>query len=194
MQRRRPVFAVGGQIEATMFLQRLLRPGSARIAGERLYAATVAKARDPAIYAALGAPDTPDGRFEVYTAHVLMVLARLRQAGPRAAATSQALFDAYLGGLDHGLRELAVGDLSVGKTMRKLGEAFYGRGRALGEALAALPDRAPLEALVARTVFAGAAGAEPAPMADYLVRLRAELAAMPAERLLAGEIDWREAR
>jgi cytochrome b pre-mRNA-processing protein 3 len=173
-----------------MFLQRLLKPGPARTAGARLYAATVAQARAPALYAELGAPDTPDGRFEVYTLHVLLVLARLKGEGPRAGAASQALFDAYLSGLDHGLRELAVGDLAVGKTMRKLGEAFYGRGKALATALAALPDRAGLEALLRRTVFGGVETADAAGLADYVLRAEAALAAAPTERLLAGEIDW----
>ena len=91
-----------------MFLQRLLRPGPARADGARLYAATVAQARAPALYAELGAPDTPDGRFEVYTLHVLLVLGRLKGEGPRAGAAAQALFDSYLSGLDHGLREREV--------------------------------------------------------------------------------------
>ena len=60
-----------------MFLRSLLKPGQARAAGERLYAATVGAARAPRLYAELGAPDTPDGRFEVYTLHVLLVLERL---------------------------------------------------------------------------------------------------------------------
>jgi cytochrome b pre-mRNA-processing protein 3 len=173
-----------------MFLQRWLRPGPARTAGARLYAAVVAQARAPALYAELGAPDTPDGRFEVYTLHVLLVLARLKGEGPRAAHASQALFDAYISGLDHGLRELAVGDLSVGKTMRKLGEAFYGRGQALEGALASLPDRGALQGLVRRTVLGGEAGADPVPLADYVARVRTALAATPIERLLEGEIDW----
>ena len=125
-----------------------------------------------------------------------MVLARLQGEGPRAAAASQALFDAYLSGLDHGLRELAVGDLAVGKTMRKLGEAFYGRGQGLEAAMAALPDRGPLEDLLRRTVLGGeSAGAggphDPGPLADYVLRGAPRLAATPAERLLEGEIDWR---
>jgi cytochrome b pre-mRNA-processing protein 3 len=91
-----------------MFLQRLLRPGPARAIGERLYVSTVRQARTPALYARMGAPDTPDGRFEIYTLHVLLVLSRLRQVGPSASAVSQSLFDAYIGGLDNGLRELAV--------------------------------------------------------------------------------------
>lgn len=172
-----------------MFLGRWLKRGPARQAGERLYAAAVAMARRPALYGELWAPDTPDGRFEVYTLHVLMVLSRLKGEGSRGAAIGQALFDAYLSGLDHGLRELAVGDLSVGKTMRKLGEAFYGRGKALDGALAALPDRTPLQALIGRTVLAGVVGADAGPLADYAVKLRETLAATPSERLLAGEID-----
>jgi cytochrome b pre-mRNA-processing protein 3 len=174
-----------------MFLRSLLRPGEARAAGQRLYAATVEAARAPSLYADLGAPDTPDGRFEVYTLHVLLVLARLRGEGPRAAAVSQACFDAYLSGLDHGLRELAVGDLAVGKTMRKLGEAFYGRGKALDAALAELPDTRELEALVGRTVFAGGEAVDPGPFAARILAIRALLANMPADALLAGELSWR---
>jgi cytochrome b pre-mRNA-processing protein 3 len=173
-----------------MFLQRLLRPGPARTVGETLYASSVAQARTPALYARLGAPDTPNGRFEVYTLHVLLVLERLRAIGPQAAATAQAYFDAYIGGLDNGLRELAVGDLSVGKTMRRLGEAFYGRGKALDAALAALPDRQPLDGLLGRTVFDGAEGANAAPLGDYLLEARQALAAAPPAPLLAGEIPW----
>jgi cytochrome b pre-mRNA-processing protein 3 len=173
-----------------MFLQRLLKPGPARTVGGTLYAASVAQARTPALYAVLGAPDTPNGRFEVYTLHVLLVLTRLRDIGAPAAATSQAYFDAYVSGLDNGLRELAVGDLSVGKTMRKLGEAFYGRGKALDAAFAALPDRAELDALLGRTVFGGAEGADAAPLGDYLLAARAALAAASPASLLTGEIPW----
>jgi cytochrome b pre-mRNA-processing protein 3 len=173
-----------------MFLQRLMRPGPARAAGERLYAATVAQARQPAIYDAMGAPDTPNGRFEVYTLHVVLTLERLRGAGQGAAPISQAYFDAYVSGLDHGLRELAVGDLTVPKTMRKLGQAFYGRGRALQAALAALPDRTELEALIRRTVFGGAEAGDPTPLATYVIAARAALDSEASERLLAGEIDW----
>ncbi|HEX3406724.1 MAG TPA: ubiquinol-cytochrome C chaperone family protein [Caulobacteraceae bacterium] len=172
-----------------MFLQRWLRPGPARSAGAQLYAATVAQAREPAIYSQLGAPDTPDGRFEVYTLHVLMVLARLQGQGAPAAHVSQALFDAYLSGLDHGLRELAVGDLAVGKTMRKLGEAFYGRGQKLAQAQAAV-DGGELEALLRRTVLGGDENTDAGRLADYVLRIHRALAATPTQRLLDGEINW----
>ena len=184
-----------GETETSLlptFLDRILKPGLGRRAGEQLYAATVLQARQPALYEQLGASDTPDGRFEVYTLHVLLLIERLRAVGRDASAVSQALFDAYLSGLDNGLRELAVGDLSVAKTMRKLGEAFYGRGKALDEALGKLPDRRELEALLARTALAGAAEADAGPLASYVLAQREALAATPVERLLAGEADWRQ--
>ena len=170
-----------------MILQRLLRAGPARAAGQRLYAGLVARARNERLYAELGAPDTPDGRFEVYSLHVLLALGRLKGQGARAAAVSQALFDAYVSSLDHGLRELAVGDLSVAKTMRKLGEAFYGRGKALESAMATMPDRSALEALIGRTVL-GKSKTDPGPLADYFLALRDELEAAPLESLLIGEL------
>jgi len=173
-----------------MFLRSLLKPGQARAAGERLYAATVEAARTPSLYAELGAPDTPDGRFEVYTLYVLLVLERLRQGGQKAAPVAQTYFDAYISGLDHGLRELAVGDLAVGKTMRKLGEAFYGRGKALDTALAALPDAGPFGALLTRTVFADAGEVDPSALVARILDIRAALADAPVDGLLAGELPW----
>jgi cytochrome b pre-mRNA-processing protein 3 len=173
-----------------MFLERLFRPGPAKAAGQRLYAGAVSRARAPNLYRQLGVPDTPDGRFEIYTLHVLLLLERLKGEGALAAAVSQAVFDAYLSGLDHGLRELAVGDLSVGKTMRKLGEAFYGRAKAWDVAVVGLPDRAPLEALVGRSVFAGVADSTAGALTGYLLDTRQRLADAPLARILDGEADW----
>src|SRR5687767_13690321 len=106
-------------------LKRLFKPRPSQLAGSALYARVVAQARTPALYADLGAPDTTEGRFELYSLHVYLLLERLKDQGPQAAETAQALFDTYLSALDNALREMGVGDLSVGNRMRKLGEAFY---------------------------------------------------------------------
>ncbi|WP_397419923.1 ubiquinol-cytochrome C chaperone family protein [Phenylobacterium sp.] len=168
----------------------LFRPRPTQLAGQRLHAAAVARARAPDLYIALGAPDTPAGRFELLSAHVYLLLARLKGQGPAATDTAQALFDTYVRGLDNALRELGVGDLSVGKKMRKLGEAFYGRIGAYEAAIAALPDETPLQDALRRTVYEGDAGIDPAPLAARLLAERAALAARPLEDLLAGEAGW----
>jgi cytochrome b pre-mRNA-processing protein 3 len=163
------------------------RPAAA--VGRALYAAAAAQARAPALYAVFGAPDTVEGRFEIYTLHVSMVLRRLKGQGAQAAETAQFLFDAYVEALDGALRELGVGDLSVGKKMRKLGEAFYGRVRNYDDAFTALPDRAPLEQIVGRTVLMGE-GASAAALVDYAAGAMAALDDQPLEALLRGEVQW----
>lgn len=173
-----------------MILERLFRPRAAQEAGRALYAAAVAEARQPRLYAELGVPDSPEGRFELYTLHVLLLIERLRGQGTAAAETSQVLFDTYLSALDHGLRELGVGDTSVGKKMRRLGEAFYGRGKSYDAAMAALPDEAPLIAFLQRTAFEGAAEGKCEALARELLAKRAGLAAQPVDELLAGRAAW----
>lgn len=172
-----------------MKLKSLFQPRPAVLAGGRLYTATAAQARRPAFYAQMGAPDTVEGRFELYTLHVALVLRRLKGQGPQATETAQALFDAYVRQLDDALREMGVGDLSVGKKMRKLGEAFYGRVRHYDDALTALPDRAPLEAMLARTVLMGETGPVQG-FADYAVKAMDALAAQPLADLLEGDVTW----
>ena len=172
-------------------LQSLFRPRQSKAAASRLYAAVVAQARAPAFYADLGAPDTIEGRFELYSLHVILLLHRLRGAGPGAAEAAQALFDTYISALDNALRETGVGDLSVPRRMRRLGEAFYGRAKAFEAALAA-EDQA-LEALLGRTVFAGEGDeGHISAIGGYVRRCTASLAAQPLEAILSGDIAWPE--
>ena len=170
-------------------LKRLFRQRPTERAGKALYVCAVEQARTPALYRDLAAPDTVEGRFELYSLHVYLLLERLKGQGEQAAETAQALFDAYAKALDDALREMGVGDLSVGKKMRKLGEAFFGRVKSYEEAFASLPDRNALEALLTRTVYEGQDVA-PAPLADYVLRQRAHLAEQPLAPFLAGDVTW----
>jgi len=173
-----------------MKLSRLFSPRPAVIAGRRLYDSAAAQARQPAFYATMGAPDSVEGRFELYTLHVALLLRRLKGQGPQAAETAQGVFDAYVKALDHALREMGVGDLSVGKKMRRLGEAFYGRVKNYDEAFAALPDTAPLAALIGRTVLMAVTAADAAPFVAYATAAMVGMDAQPLETLLQGDVSW----
>lgn len=176
-----------------MLLDRFFRPRTTLAMGQKLYAGVVAQARTPALYESYGVPDTVEGRFELYTVHVFLLLDRLRGQGARASETSQALFDTYLGALDDALREMGVGDLSVGKKMRKLGEAFYGRVKSYESAFAALPQTDHLQALLTRTVYAQGGAENAAKLAVYVIAKRAELAEQKLDRLLEGQTEWGQA-
>jgi len=168
----------------------LLAKSPARVAAERLYAAAATQARAPALYTGMGAPDTVEGRFELLTLHMILLIDRLKDEPPPAAAIRQILFDVYIGNLDGALREMGVGDLAVGKRMRKLGEAFYGRARACEAAFNALPDPGPLEQALARTVFEAAPHPRPAALADYLRRCRQLLADADIQIVIGGAAPW----
>ena len=169
-----------------MLLDRLLAKSPVKTAARRLHEAATRQGRLPALYLDMNARDTVEGRFEMLTLHVILLIDRLKDA-PEAAAVRQALFDVYVRDLDGALREMGVGDLSVGKKMRKLGEAFYGRAKAYDAAFKALPDIGPLTETASRTALDGAdAGA----LTAYIVRCRQALAAHPAADLVAGIVAW----
>jgi cytochrome b pre-mRNA-processing protein 3 len=171
-------------------LQNLFRSRSRERLGLPLYELAVRQARDPRFYTGLGVADRIDARFELYTLHVLLLVMRLRDEGPRGAEAGQDLFDTYVSALDHALRELGVGDISVGKKMRKLGEALYGRMTAYE---APLRD-ADLEALspgLARNVLESDDAAMGEPLAAYAIASRARMAAQPFDAVLTAP-DWAE--
>ncbi len=173
-------------------LRRWFAPRPATVTGRKLFASLSAQARNPALYREGEAPDTPEGRFEVYVMHVVLVLHRLKGQGPQAGEISQAVFDTFLHNLDEGLRDLGVGDLSVGKKMRKLGEAIYGRVKGYDVALASLPDRATLQALVGRTLFGRDDAPQAAAFARYAAVASERLAAESLEQLYQGQFQWPE--
>ena len=172
-----------------MFNQ-ILAKSPAKRAGERLHSEAVAQARHPALYRDLGAPDTVQGRFELLTLHVILLVERLREESGSGGEIGQRLFDVYLSHLDGAIREMGVGDLAVGKRMRGLGEAFYGRARSYDGAFAALPETEPLEALLARTILEGADLARPDGLSAYVLRCREALRRLDINSLVYDPIVW----
>jgi cytochrome b pre-mRNA-processing protein 3 len=75
----------------------------------------------------------------------------------------------------------------VGKKMRKLGEAFYGRAKAYDAAFKALPATASLTETASRTTLDGA---DAAVLTDYILRCRQALAAQATAGLVGGDVSW----
>ncbi|MFN3931251.1 MAG: ubiquinol-cytochrome C chaperone family protein [Brevundimonas sp.] len=159
-----------------IMLQNLFRSRPGKRNGEPLYELAVRQAREPGFYTRLGVSDRIDARFELYTLHVLLLIMRLRDEGERGAEAAQGLFDVYVSALDYALRELGVGDISVGKKMRRLGEAMYGRMTAWEPPLRAA-DAAALSVSLARNVYESDDAAVGEALAAYAVASRARLAA-----------------
>jgi cytochrome b pre-mRNA-processing protein 3 len=168
-----------------MAFPRLLRravPGEA--AAERLYAAAVAQARVPAFYLRYGVPDTLDGRFEMIGLHVFLLMRRLKSEGEAGRALSQSVCDRFFDDLDRSLREMGAGDLGVGRRVKTMAKAFYGRIAAYDASFSG----AALEDALARNLY-GTVEAKPehlAAMGRYLRAAAANLAMQKFDALRFG--------
>ena len=120
---------------------------------EAIYGMIVTQAREPLFYQDLGVPDTVNGRFDLLVLHLWMVLRRL-QSMADGKNLSQTLFDHFCDDMDANLREMGVGDLSVGRKMKVMWEAFHGRSAAYAAAMST-GDTAELDAALNRNVWRG---------------------------------------
>ena len=87
-----------------------------RSRGSALFASVVAETRQPHWYVEGEVPDTVDGRWAVLATITALALVRLEE--DREAAV--ALTERFIETLDTELREMGVGDPSLGKQVRKL--------------------------------------------------------------------------
>src|SRR5712692_2631747 len=165
----------------------LFRTIPVRKAAELAYGRIVEHARQPGFFIDGGVPDTVDGRFELICLHAFLYLHRLKREHPRAAPLGQCFFETMFADFDRSLREMGTGDLSVGREVKRMAEAFYGRVAAYDRGLAG--DEAVLAAALARNLF-GTVPAAPdrlAAMAAYVQREAAGLREQDMAALLAGE-------
>ena len=146
----------------------------------------------PVFYRDLGVPDTPEGRFEMIGLHVALVVRRLRAAGAPGRALAQELFDQMFADMDESLRRIGIGELSVGRQIKRLAGHFYARLHTLDRALATVPTT-PLAPMLRTNIYHG--GPAPSPpqlegLASYLAAADVALRAHSSDLLLAGRVGW----
>ncbi|MHA6718966.1 ubiquinol-cytochrome C chaperone family protein [Sphingomonas sp. RS6] len=150
-----------------------------------LYAAIVARARQPHWYRDGAVPDTVDGRFDMIAALLCMVLLRLEMA-PEGIAPSTALAECFIDDMDGQLREIGIGDIVVGKHVGRMMSMLGGRLGAYRDGLAG--DE--LGAALVRNLYRGDVP-DAVALAHVENRLRsfhAALAAAPIAPIIAGDL------
>jgi cytochrome b pre-mRNA-processing protein 3 len=154
----------------------------ARLFGKReadmgpLYAAVVAEARGTRWYATYGVPDTVDGRFDMVSLVLALVLLRLENEGREVDAVR--LTEQFITDMDGQIREIGFGDLVVGKQVGGILAVVGGR-------LGAYRTGFDLETL-GRTLWRGETPANAAAALVELDALRDRINAAPLDGLLAG--------
>jgi cytochrome b pre-mRNA-processing protein 3 len=164
-------------------LKILRKPRAKRTLAERLLTVIVARARAQVFFEKFAVPDTLDGRFDLSVLHAWMVLERVSQLGKRSLA--QQLTDVLFASFDEGLRELGAGDIGMGRRMKQIANAFYGR---LGAYRGARDEAALADALF-RNIYRGARNRQPeaAALAHYV---QTAVVSLEASDISAGEADF----
>ncbi len=147
-------------------------------------------ARQPAFYAAMGVPDSLDGRFEMLCLHAFLLFRNLKGRGDQAKDFSQAVYDAMFENLDAGLRELGASDIGLGRRIKAMTEALNGRIHAYERGLDS--GRAELKDAIRRNVFGTVESNSQAleAMAHYVELTDWRLRDFETARLMAGPLAF----
>ena len=183
-------------------LRHAKRRGQERDQARSLYIASVEQARRPGFYTDCGVADSLDGRFDLIVLHVFLVLRALRPSGEPGKRLSDLMFKIMMDDMDMNLREMGGGDRSVGKRVKSMARAFFGRAAAYDAAFDAEQGAAPgeagedgLEAALRRNIYGAdePESGEIEKLLEYARRVEAALAAEPEEALLSGRVIFPDA-
>jgi cytochrome b pre-mRNA-processing protein 3 len=168
-------------------LKRLFARDDDRASVRPLYAAIAVQARQPHWYVEGEVPDTIDGRFEMVTVILALVLIRLDAIGDAGAAPAALLAEVFVEDMDGQMRELGMGDVVVGKHIGKMMSALGGR---LGAYRIGLANDAPMGEALVRNLYAGSSTSAAAlsHVEGGLRTLLAGLSERSLDRLLLGDI------
>ncbi len=155
---------------------------------DKLHQSILAQALRPDFYSDGGVRDNFSGRFEMTSLHATLVFRRLRSAGGAGKALAQECFDALFSGFDEALRDIGTGDLSVGKKIRKMGEAFYGRAKAYEAALEPGASEEALHEALRRNL--GVSETYAPKFATYIRSVEQSLLRHGNDAMLSGEVNW----
>ena len=149
-----------------------------KAAADRLYVSAVTRAREPVFFVTFGVSDTLDGRFDLLTLHAWLVLARLN-SDLAQTGLAQAFVNRVFIGFDEALRELGAGDMGMGRRMKKLADAFYGRLTAYSEASASDDAPAAMTQALNRNLYRGTPTPHTAQITEYVLTTNQHLALTP---------------
>ena len=157
---------------------------------ERLYQSILQASRQPILYKEFEVHDHLDSRFDMLCLHISLLMGRLRMLPEDVhKPLNQELFDRFFADMDFTLREMGVGDLGVGKRVRKMSEAFMGRLLAYTKSLER-NDEVELALVLARNIRRSHDSNDAdRRMADYVLQSRDRLSAVGDNEMQAGTVD-----
>lgn len=146
--------------------------------------AVTVMAREPEPFLRGWLADTIYGRFHMVALVATLAMRRFREQGREGQALSKAFSEMLFSDFDHSLREHGVGDSSIARRIRKMGEEFYGLATAVDEALEQGGPDKHLAEVIQRNIQPDRDKA--LMLATYVLDLNERVERVPAELILVG--------
>ncbi|MEQ1706389.1 MAG: ubiquinol-cytochrome C chaperone family protein [Rickettsiales bacterium] len=167
-------------------LKKIFSPDPFQIPAHEAYVALVNQARKPFFYQECAVADTLDGRFDVIVLHIFMLTQCLKSESPEFI---RAVWEVFFSDMDRSLREMGASDTGIGKRVKKMAQAFYGRIDAY-EKTAANKDE--FKESLARNLYRGAEVEEMqlSSLISYVLRNLEYLKKQDAGQITKGELSF----
>jgi len=165
-----------GKKKVSFMFHRLFATRAEKQNAHAIYKALVSQARSAAFYERMDVDDTIEGRFDMILLHLYLVDARLALEGEKYVRLRRYVQEVMISDLDRSFRELGVGDMSVGKEMKKVGAAWMGRKSGYAEAMANPKNEQILEAALIKNIYRGEKKEGLPDLASYILSSSALLA------------------
>lgn len=120
----------------------------------RIYSALMGQARKAAFYGAAKAPDNYDGRIDILTLHIAVILEALSNHGKQGELLSQAVFDVMRDDFEIAMREEGLSDTGIKRRIKPMMQLFFTRVKAYAKALKQDSPKAQLEKALNDGLFA----------------------------------------
>jgi len=103
--------------------------------GRRIYQSLMAQSRLPVFFGVGKVDDSYEGRIDVLTLHMSIIMYVLREHGDNGAKLSQGLFDAMIDDIDIALRDEGLTDSGVKRRIKPIAKHFYTGLKTVSETL-----------------------------------------------------------
>lgn len=155
-----------------------------REAAARWHHWILSAARDPRPYQKGWVQDTRDGRFQMVTLISTLVLRRLRECDVDGRQLADQVYKVVFSDFDYALREEGVGDSSIARKIRRLGEEFFGLARAIDQALSAADPETAIKTVAVKNQIVSEAQASD--VAVWLININSYLQTTDNNSALVG--------
>jgi len=150
-----------------------------------LWHRVVIEARDPDWYRMCGVADTIEGRYDMITLVLALVMLRMEDEGDMGPATAR-MTELFAEDMEGQLREAGIGDPTVGKKISKLMASMNGRIGAYREGLRSDPS-VLVEAVRRNVTMAQSDEAEA--LVQRMAAFHSRLARTAISQMRAGELE-----